>query len=97
MVRCKYEGTGVWAGRCRGTREVEPCPGYEKCKQYKPEYMTNADRIRAMSDGELAVGIKKIFIGKSPWCDHHCKYDDENNCNNCLLEWLKQPAEVDDG
>ena len=56
---------------------------------------TNADRIRAMSDEELAVGIKKIFIGKSPWCDHHCKLDDENSCSGCLLEWLKRPAEGD--
>jgi hypothetical protein len=46
-----------------------------------------------MSDEELAIGIKKIFIGKSPWCDHHCKLDDEDNCSGCLLEWLKQPTE----
>ena len=58
---------------------------------------TNADRIRAMSDDELAIEIKKIFIGKSPWCDHHCKLDDENSCSGCLLEWLKQPVGDDDG
>ena len=54
---------------------------------------TNADRIRAMSDEELAVIIKKTLIGKTLWCDHHCKLDDGNNCNTCLQEWLKQPAE----
>ena len=66
----------------------------EQCeKVYGPYAPTNADRIRAMSDEELAVGIKKIFIGKAPWCDHHCKLDDDNSCNTCLKEWLKQPAE----
>lgn len=49
-MACKYEGTGIWAGRCKGTKEVDPCPGYDKCERYKPDYMTNADRIRAMSD-----------------------------------------------
>ena len=47
MVKCKYEGTGIWNGRCTGSKEVDPCPGYDKCKQYKPNYTTNADRIRA--------------------------------------------------
>lgn len=54
MAKCKYEGTGIWDGRCIGTKEVDPCPGYDKCKQYKPNYTTNADHIRAMSDEELA-------------------------------------------
>ena len=57
MVKCKYEGTGIWNGRCTGTKEVDLCPGYDKCKQYKPNYTTNADRIRSMSDDELAVWL----------------------------------------
>lgn len=64
---------------------------YNKEMGKKP--MTNADRIRAMSDEELSVLIKKTFIGKTPWCDHHCKLDDDCSCNGCLMEWLKQPAE----
>ena len=52
MVKCKYEGTGIWNGRCTGTKEVDPCPGYDKCEQYNPDYTTNADRFRAMSDEE---------------------------------------------
>lgn len=54
MVKCKYEGTGILDGRCTGSKEVDTCPGYDKCKQYKPNYTTNADRIRAMSDEQLA-------------------------------------------
>ena len=78
MVKCKYEGTGVWNGRCTGTKEVDPCPGYDKCKQYKPNYTTNADRIRAMSDEELA-NVLHEFAAKP--------------MHGSFLKWLQQPAE----
>ena len=78
MVKCKYEGTGIWNGRCTGTKEVDPCPGYDKCKEYKPDYMTNADRIRAMSDEELA-NVLREFATKP--------------MQGSFLKWLKQPAE----
>ena len=78
MVKCKYEGTGVWDGRCTWTKEVDPCPGYDKCKEYKPDYMTNADRIRAMSDEELA-NVLREFAAKP--------------MQGSFLKWLKQPSE----
>ena len=78
MVKCKYEGTGIWNGRCTGTKEVDPCPGYDNCKQYKPNYITNADRIRAMSDEELADVLRE-FATKP--------------MQGSFLEWLQQPAE----
>lgn len=53
MVKFKYEGTGILNGKCTGTKDVDPCQGYDKCKQYKPSYMTNADRIRSMTDAVL--------------------------------------------
>lgn len=55
--------------------------------------ITNADRIRAMSDEELekAVGHRSL-----------CYYiQDETNfcnerevCGDCIREWLKQPADM---
>ena len=83
MVKCKYEGTGIWDGRCIGTNEVDPCPAYGKCKQYKPNYTTNADRIRAMSDEELAE-----FLGD--WAQRHRAWmcDSQGEC----LAWLQEPA-----
>ena len=78
MVKCKYEGTGIWSGRCTGTKEVDPCPGYDKCKQYNPNYTTNADRIRAMNDEELADVLRE-FATKP--------------MQGSFLEWLQQPAE----
>ena len=78
MAKCKYEGTGIWNGRCVGTKEVDPCPGYDKCKEYKPDYMTNADRIRAMTDDELA----KLL------CCTGWRMTEQKEC----LEWLQQPT-----
>ena len=90
MVKCKYEGTGIWNGRCVGTKEVDPCPGYDKCKEYKPDYMTNADRIRSMNDEEL-----KKFICSLLQCKF-CEFEFWGRCE--LLKWLQQPAEdIGDG
>lgn len=57
--------------------------------------MTNADRIRAMSDEELLD-----FLSQYKFCDicdegcDACIYGGE--CDERLLDWLKQPAEVED-
>ena len=99
MVKCKYEGTGIWDGRCIGTKEVDPCPGYDKCKQYKPNYTTNADRIRAMSDEELAGLIRVIYMSEEcPLCTLECEtcFFKEVCAGTYFgkeIEWLKQPAE----
>ena len=52
--------------------------------------MTNADRIRAMSDEELAEFIKHIKVRAA-----FCKAVGNNDAFEelCSAEWLKQPAE----
>ena len=92
MVKCKYEGTGIWDGRCTGTKEVDPCQGYDKCKQYKPNYTANADRIRAMSDEDLA---KLLLDGcRGSKCDDQTQNEwGSVNFVQCRLTWLQQPAE----
>ena len=95
-MKCKYEGTGIWAGRCIGTKEVDPCPGYDKCKEYKPDYMTNADRIRSMSDEELADFLDEV---QEEECNalHEVRQDGTlkfMSLRNGWLEWLKQPVEA---
>lgn len=65
------------------------------------EAKTNADRIRAMSDEELAKTLAAIafdvyncnegqqeFMTIIKSCDM-C----DNRCGNCVLNWLKQPAD----
>ena len=51
--------------------------------------MTNADRIRDMSDEELANIIECPY--GNPYFDEHlpCK----GSCHDCLLIWLQQPCE----
>ena len=92
MVKCKYEGMGIWDGRCIGTKEVDPCPGYDKCKQYKPNYTTNADRIRAMTDDELNdlfhdIYDSGVYDAVSYGCGH------QTNSFEWTMDWLQQPAE----
>ena len=65
-------------------KEIKDYPPYlDYPKPYKQ--ITNADRIRQMSDEELAkiLGNKCICPPTS-----ECV-----NCFDCWLEWLKQPAE----
>ena len=52
--------------------------------------MTNADRIRAMSDEELAELIISIPMCVGEDKDLNCEID---VCKECFLKWLQQPAE----
>ena len=54
--------------------------------------MTNADKIRSMTDEELA-NIVECPYG-NPYFDEHlpCK----GSCHDCLLIWLQRPVEEED-
>ena len=58
----------------------------------KNESLTNAQKIRAMSDEELAEFISSIpmCVGKDE--DLNCEID---VCKECFLKWLQMPAEED--
>ncbi len=66
-----------------------------------PELITNADRIRDMSDEELANTMysNPIFIVCDAVCKGDCAAIDtlndtkEDACKRTILEWLRQPAE----
>lgn len=71
---------------CQGFIDMQGVFHEHTEKPFMPP-MTNADRIRAMSDEELA----KIIM---------CPYDvdpdsccPESTCLECCKKWLKQPAE----
>lgn len=69
-------------------------PATCKCVSYCPQATpakTNADRIRSMTDEELAEFMFRTF-GKAAWClDNNCS--PEESCVSCWLEWLKQESE----
>ena len=56
--------------------------------------MTNADRIRTMTDEELAVYIMcpaEYDLGFSKKCK--CTGEKNRNCRKCTLKWLQSEAE----
>lgn len=80
-------------GVCWGTAERDACScggDKSKCDFYpsvreenrKP--VTNADRLRQMSDEELA---------KHVCCPHDQCIDLDAPCDKCVLSWLKAPAD----
>lgn len=87
------------------------CPEYEVCRKYDlrkvrprckksrtPKAFTNADKIRSMTDEELAVFLDE-FSGRCMDCeklgpDTGCPiYKRGVFCLPCdVMDWLKQPA-----
>ena len=75
---------------CRYENTEENCRGCFEGSNYKPK-QTNADRIRAMTDEELAEFL--------------CKQQDVTGCSGCvaidfchyghngMIDWLKREAE----
>lgn len=56
------------------------------------EYVpTNADRIRAMSDEELAMVM--MCPNENGLAEIDCDKSDSCNCYECLLKWLQEKAE----
>ena len=66
---------------------------YEKATGKKFCGKTNAQKIRAMTDEELAEFIKHIKVRAA-----FCKAVKDNDAFEalCSAEWLQQPAEEDD-
>ena len=65
----------------------ETCPEPEKCR-YATFPQTNADRIRNMTDEELAEYLSNVHYCPTPSiCDH------TKECKECWLKWLRSPME----
>ena len=78
--------------KCTGMRcpmqvgyKVDEC-NFKDCF-YRTEPITNADKIRSMSDFELAKEIENAQSGIEIKNPKNIDYFD------CILEWLQQPAE----
>lgn len=79
-------------GNCRECDRRYACDiDPDKCDEWPdPVPITNADRIRAMSDEELASFIDSETTNCAPHGDCKKVCDD---CKACWLYWLQQPAE----
>ena len=55
--------------------------------------ITNADRIRAMSDEELADFIDRCEMNDIDYAKTFCDLcNGQYECNQCRIDWLQQPA-----
>lgn len=78
-----------------GTVDPVHCLAADECL-YVTKPLTNADRIRAMTDEELAEWINRMepTTCHDGW-DYMIGCGEDKDCVNCWLDWLKQ--EVEDG
>lgn len=95
FARCPYKKQCSDSPEHTSFYEGTECDYFNQQVIHAP--LTNADRIRAMSDEELAEFISRIEIGDfgqqvygKTFCDM-CKGQYE--CDDCRLWWLQQPAE----
>ena len=63
-----------------------------------PEIITNADRIRDMSDEELAEFLENVHNSPCETCCDNLYWCRRNNapepaCKNHFADWLRQPVE----
>ncbi len=78
------------AGNCLLNYLGKACCNWRK-KNAPDVVLTNADRIRAMSDEELAVFLNEPFCDKRT--HEECTVSYCGICHQCVLDWLQQPAE----
>lgn len=100
MIKCSLEAYEKCKKKCHHCKTLDEAFFLEgsDCDKFNEEVLatpkTNADRIRAMSDEELAEFINRA---KEP-CDY-CQLASvmgactESLCDDAMLKWLKQPAE----
>ena len=63
----------------------------ESCERWKTNKQTNADRIRAMSDAELAAAACNTGDCPPNADSIPCKqYENDELCRDCWLDWMKQ-------
>lgn len=99
-MKCKFKHDGDC---CNCVSQQYMCKCKPKiCGSIVP--ITNADRIRAMSDEELAdIFLRADFCKcceheKDEVCNYICAYPNiplYEGCKQAALKWMKQPAEED--
>ncbi len=73
--------------------EIEQLPAADVVERSK--VLSNADRIRAMSDEELAW---ELIVWRDDWGDYETHvgcFDEREDALRAEIEWLKQPVEED--
>ena len=96
MAIKKYDNCKNCRSRCihAGKDREFVCINGVSCKITMEKPQTNADRIRAMSDEELADFIDRCEMSDIDYAKTFCDLcNGQYECDQCRLDWLKQPAE----
>ena len=85
----------MWVYHMVAHNPIAPC---ENCKDYdkwQTMKQTNADRIRAMNDEELAEFLDRWALGDIDYSKTFCDLcKGQFDCHDdCLMDWLKQECE----
>ena len=93
---------GWTGGRYISDDSASRCPNHETVKESgaylcgvldeRKRKKTNADRIRAMSDDELADFIYRCEMSDIDYAKTFCDLcNGQYECGQCRLDWLQQP------
>ena len=90
LINCKTEcGNERCFAKRYGLFAEKTCPNFKE-----PMPLTNADRIRSMTDEELAeLWWERVDCGECP-VHKECKLTGQD-CKRLALDWLKQEVEDD--
>lgn len=101
-VMCKHEGSDVYDGCCECEYpENSDENSDDPPTKYEPKPQTNADRIRSMSDEELAEFFTPFYYdGPKFYCPAQADVGEgecaaKSDCRQCWLDWLKQEEQND--
>ena len=85
LIDCKTEcGNGKCYARRYGLFAEKTCQNF-----VEPKPITNADRLRSMSDEELAE-MFNTMNGIDRCCPNNGAHNCRESCMECWLDWLKQ-------
>lgn len=76
---------------CRQCADYEWCAKNEECGMFKQKQMTNADRIRSMTDEELAEWLDRLITHCNDGPCFICFM--QKACLTSMLDWLQQEDE----
>lgn len=85
-----YQDINVGLLLLEAARSLQECLDEAEPEKAAPEPVTNGDRIRAMTDAELAEsdellsGLCNVLHGQGYPCE-------ANTCRECLIKWLGSP------
>lgn len=96
------DNTCICCGRVipEGRQICLACGDYDDMQTFQTKIRTNGDRIRTMSDAELAGFIITALSAKAIECDY-CVHRDElcknkrpsRRCTDGMIEWLRSEVQ----